>query len=206
MDKSRLGFAACLEPHHALCRTALLALMVLHAPSASALAQTEDLEPRTIGEPGITMVGFAGFVDRFYSSEEVLPVNYTAQIDLTRFITRRVALRGGLVGSGSFRGDTSDELPTGSGASALHALVGAVYYLTPQSMISLYGGAEYWAQLTRRTAPDVGSVLAKLGIQAAASSRVSLFIEGGYGLRLTRDDDDQLMSRLGGQIGIRFKF
>lgn len=175
----------------------------MHAP---ALAQSEDLEPRTIAERGITLVGFAGYVDKFYSSEEVLPVNYTAQIDVTRFITTRVAVRGGVVGSGSVRGDDADQLPTGSGAPAWHALAGAVYYLTPRSMVSFYGAAEYWAQLTQRTSPDAGSVLAKLGIQAAASSRVSLFIEGGYGLRLSRDDDDQLMSRAVGQIGIRFKF
>jgi hypothetical protein len=180
--------------------------LVVTAGETPALAQAEEIEPRIIGERGTTLVGFAGFVDKFYSSEEILPVNYTAQVDIARFITGHFAVRGGLVGTGSFNGENADQLPSGAGAPALHALTGLLYYVTPKSMVSLYGGAEYWAQLTQRTSPDSGSLLGKAGIQAAASSRISFFVEAGYGIRLTRDDEDQLMSRVAGQIGIRLKF
>lgn len=187
-------------------RVTALLIVVSVITSARAFAQAEEIEPRIVGERGTTLVGFAGFVDKFYSSEEVLPVNYTAQVDVARFITGHFVVRGGLVGTGSFNGENADQLPSGAGAPALHALTGILYYLTPKSMVSLYGGAEYWAQLTQRTSPDSGSLLGKAGIQAAASSRISFFVEAGYGIRLTRDDEDQLMSRVAGQIGVRLKF
>ena len=53
-------------------------------------------------------------------------------------------------------------------------------------MISLYGAGEYWAQLTQRAEQDAGSIVVKLGLHAALSSRASLFAEGGYGFGLTR--------------------
>lgn len=190
----------------AVVRIAVLLAMMAAVAAGPARAQTEEIEPRTIAERGTTLVGFAGFIDKFYASEEALPINYSAQIDLARFVTSHFAIRGGLVGTGSARGENADDLTTGAGAPALHALAGVLYYLTPESMVSLYGGAEYWAQLTQRTSPDSGSLVGKAGIQAAASSRVSFFVEAGYGVRLTRDDEDQLMSRLVGQIGVRVKF
>jgi hypothetical protein len=188
-----------------LLRWVALLTVVSWFAGTPASAQSEEVEPRMIGEAGTTLVGGAGFVDKFYSSEDVLPFNYTVQLDVTRFVTGRFAVRGGLLGTGSFNGENSDELPTGAGAPALHALVGLLYYVTPKSMVSLYGGAEYWAQLTQRASPDAGSLLGKAGIQAAVSSRVSFFVEGGYGVRLTRDDADRLMPRLAGQVGFRFK-
>ena len=84
----------------------------------------------------------SGFVDRFSSPEEALPLNYTAQVDVCRFITNKFAIRLGAVGSGSLGGDHEDELLSGSGAPALHAAGGLLYYFTPRSMISMYLGAE----------------------------------------------------------------
>jgi hypothetical protein len=167
---------------------------------------SEDIEPRMIGTAGTTMIGLAGYVDKFVSPETSLPTNYAAHIDVGRFITRKFVISGGVVGTGSFGGDDSDELTTGSGAPALHVFGGLLYYFTPQSMISLYSGGEYWAQLTQRADEDAGSVVGKLGVQGVLSSRASLFIEGGYGMGLTRSEDGDVLSRFVGRIGIRLKF
>lgn len=150
------------------------------------------------------MVGFAGYVDHFFKQE--LPTNYTAQIDVGRFLARKIVARGGLTGSGSFGGDASDDRPTGSGAPALHAFGGVLYYFTPESMVSLFAGGEYWAQLTEREEPDAGAAIGTVGLQGAVSSRASLFVEAGYGIGLTRSDDGERLSRFVGRLGIRLKF
>jgi hypothetical protein len=180
--------------------------IALAATAGTASAQTEDIEPRTVGDRGATFVGLSGFVDRFSSSEEALPLNYIAQIDVCRFITNKFAIRIGAVGSGSLGGEHEDDLLTGSGAPSLHAAGGLLYYFTPRSMISMYVGAEYWAQLTQRGERDTGSVLGTTGLQAALSSRASFFIQGGVGARLARGDDDELVSRIVAQAGLRIKF
>ena len=90
----------------------------------------------------------------------------------------RIAVRVGVVGSGHFGGASSDDDP-GPGTASLEALGGALYYFTPQSIWSLYGGAEYRARLTERIAGDSGTVNGIAGLQGAISSRASLFIEGG---------------------------
>jgi hypothetical protein len=38
------------------------------------------------------------------------------------------------------------------------------------------------------------------------SSRAGLFIEGGYGVRLTKGDEGERLTRLTGQIGLRIRF
>jgi len=150
------------------------------------------------------MIGAAGYVDRFSSSEDTFPTNYTLHVDVGRFISSRIVIRGGLVGTASVGAE--DDLPTGPGASALHALVGGVYYFTPRSMASLYAGGEYWAQLTQRATSDAGVVVGTLGMQGLVSSRASVFIEGGYGVGLTRGDEGELRSRIVGRAGVRLKF
>lgn len=169
-------------------------------------ARSEDIEPRTIGTLGTTTIGFAGFVDKAFSSESVLPVNYTAQVDVGRFISPSFVLRGGLSGSGSVRGENAEDLPTGVGAPALHAFGGLLYHFTPQSMVSIYSGAEYWAQLTQRAGSNSGTVFGKFGVEGAVSSRASLFIEAGYGIGLTQTEDAGRPSRISGRIGVRLKF
>ena len=176
------------------------------ASTGTALAQTEDIEPRTVGGRGATFVGLSGFVDRFSSSDAALPLNYIAQVDVCRFITNKFAVRVGAVGSGSLGGENPEELKVGSGAPSLHAAGGLLYYFTPRSMISAYVGAEYWAQLTQRAERDTGSVLGTAGLQAAISSRASFFVQGGVGARLARGDDDELVSRIVAQAGLRIKF
>jgi hypothetical protein len=151
------------------------------------------------------MVGVAGYVDRFFSSERLFPTHYTAQIDVGHFVTQRLVARGGVSGSGSFGGEDADDLATGSGAPALHAFGGLSLYFTPDSIVSLYSGAEYWAQLTQRGESDTGSIVGKLGLQGAVSSRVSLFLEGGYGFGLTKGEEGERISRFVGQIGVRLK-
>jgi len=181
-------------------------LVACAASAVTALAQTEEIEPRTVGGRGATFVGLSGFVDRFSSSEEALPLNYTAQVDVCRFITNKFAIRVGAVGSGSLGGENPEELRVGSGAPSLHAAGGLLYYFTPRSMISMYVGAEYWAQLTERAERDTGSVLGTAGLQAALSSRASFFIQGGFGARLARGEDDGLLSRIVAQAGLRIRF
>ena len=187
-------------------RFLLATCVAVAASTGTASAQAEDIEPRTVGGRGATLVGVSGFVDRFSSSAEALPLNYIAQIDVCRFITNKFAIRVGAVGSGSRAGENPEDLRTGSGAPSLHAAAGLLYYFTPRSMISLYVGAEYWAQLTQRTERDTGSVLGTAGLQAAVSSRASFFIQGGVGARLARGDEDELLSRIVAQAGLRIKF
>jgi hypothetical protein len=150
------------------------------------------------------MIGAAGYVDRFSSSEDRFPTNYTLHVDVARFVSARIVIRGGLVGTTSAGAD--EDLPTGPGASALHALVGGLYYFTPRSMASLYAGGEYWAQLTQRAGSDAGVIVGTFGVQGLVSSRASVFIEGGYGVGLTRGDEGELRSRIVGRAGVRLKF
>ncbi|HLG53849.1 MAG TPA: hypothetical protein VI485_00875 [Vicinamibacterales bacterium] len=152
------------------------------------------------------MIGLAGYVDRVFSSEDAFPTNYTVQIDVGRFLTRSLVLRGGLAGTGRFGGDGAEDLPTGPGAAALHAFVGALFYINPQSIVSLYAGGDYWAQLSQRAGRDAGSVIGTLGAQGAVSSRASLFIEGGYGIGLTKGDEGETRSRYVARLGVRLKF
>jgi hypothetical protein len=187
-------------------RIVFVGLLITGGAAAGAQAQSEDVEPRIVGRKGTTQIGFAGFLDRVYSSEQLLPLNWAAQIDAGRFITNRFVARLGLVGSGSFGGDDSADLASGAGAPALHASGGLMFYFTPQSILSFYTGAEYWTQITRRADVDSGTVFGKVGLQAALSSRASFFTEGGYGVRLTKDDKGGIMTRITGQIGLRIKF
>lgn len=153
------------------------------------------------------MIGVSGFVDRAFSTEKLMPLNYVVQADGVRFVTGHIAIRLGVAGSGSLGGDADDEaaLLAGSGAPALRAFAGGMYFLRPKSMISLYGAGEYWAQLTQRAEKDAGSIVVKLGLQAAVSSRTSLFVEGGYGFGLTRGAENELVTRMSGQIGLRIR-
>jgi hypothetical protein len=191
----------------------VMLLSIASASSVPALAQdqvqtpSEDVEPRVIGRPGTTLVGFSGFAGRFFSTEDVFPTTYVAQVDVCRFLTKRFAVRAGAVGTGQFGGDEDDAeaLPSGTGAPALHAAGGVLFYFTPESMLSFYVGSEYWVQITQRAERDSGSVLGTAGFHAAISSRASFFVQGGVGANLTRGDDDELQTRFVAQMGLRFK-
>jgi len=185
---------------------ALTVMMWTSAANAQTTPATEELEPRIIGTTGTIVTGFSGYIDRFFSSEESLPFNYSMQIDVGRFVTKRFVVRGGLRGSGSIGGDNAEDLASGQGVPALHAFGGLLHYFTPQSIVSLYAGADYWAQLTQRNGPDAGTIIGVAGVQGALSSRVSLFLEGGYGAALQKNDDDVRATRLVAQIGVRLKF
>jgi hypothetical protein len=184
----------------------LLTCGLLVVAGRPAFAQTEDIEPRTVGGPGVTAIGVAGFVDTLASSEEAFPFRVTAHVDVTRFLTRRLAVRGGLIGSDRFGGDDADDQPTGPGVPSLQAAAAGLFYFTPDAMLSFYTGGEYRAQLTSRADRDAGTLLAKGGLHGAASSRVGVYVEAGYGLRLTRGDDDERQMRLVGEVGLRIKF
>jgi hypothetical protein len=179
-------------------------VLVLLLSPAAAFAQ-EDIEPRIVGAAGTNSIGIGGFIDNFSSSEDTFPLHATVHVDVSRFLTNRIALRGGVIGSTTFR-DDSDEIVTGPGAASLHALVSGLYYFTPQSMLSLYTGVEYRAQLMRRAEKDSGTALGVGGLEATISSRASLFIQGSYGARLTRGDEGELQTRLTGEVGVRIKF
>jgi hypothetical protein len=185
---------------------ALLFACTTAAHAQTAPVPSEDVEPRVIGTAGTLLVGLSGHVDQFFSSERRTPFNYSAQIDAGRFLTNAFVVRAGLRGSGSVGGDDAEDLATGSGAPALHAIGGFLYYLTPQSLVSLYVGGEYWAQLTQRRSPDAGSVIGVFGVQGAVSSRASLFVEAGYGIGLRKNDDEVRVTRIVGQIGVRLRF
>jgi hypothetical protein len=169
-----------------------------------AVTPNEDVEPRVIGTPGTTAVGLSGSADRIASADDDLPLNLTLQVDVSRFLTKRIAVRGGLVGAGALGGDP-DDVPAGVGVPSLHAFGAAAWYFTPQSMASLYVGAGYWAQITARDGPDRGSVLGLGGVDAAVSSRATLFLEGGWGISLTRTDDDATRTRVLARLGVRIK-
>ena len=171
--------------------------------AASRPAVAEDVQPRSSGTSGTTLIGLGGHVDRVFTVEDDTSFNYTVHADVGHFLTRHVVIQGGVAGSGSIGGDT-DDLPAGSGAPALHAFGGALWYFTPRALASLYSGAEYWAQITQRSGPDAGAVLAKIGLQGALSSRASVFVEGGYGFGLTRNDEGA-PTRLVARFGVRFK-
>jgi len=177
---------------------------LVHAQAPAETPPSEETEPRTIGTTGTTMVGLSGNLDRFYSSERILPTNYTAQIDVSRFITEKLVVRGGLIGSGSYGGDDAADRPVGLGVPSLHATGGLFYYFTPRSIWSVYSGAAYRVQMTQRVTTDRGSALGVLGLEGAVSSRASLFLEGGYGVGLT--GADERTTRLVGNIGVRLRF
>jgi hypothetical protein len=179
---------------------------VVLAVSVPASAQTEDLEPRVIGTSGSMSLGLSGFIDRFMSSQDDFPLNATLHVDVARFVTGNIAVRGGLIGTAAFGGDDESDPPTGPGVAAIHAVGGAFFYFTPRSLVSPYAGAEYRGQLTRRAERDAGTLLGKGGIEAAVSSRVLVFIEGGYGARLTRGEDDEMQRRIVGEVGFRIRF
>lgn len=164
----------------------------------------EDIEPRVVGAAGTTSAGISGFIDHFNSSEDAYPWRASLYVDLNRFVTSKIAVRGGLVGTTTF--DDEDDDTTGSAAASVHALASALYFFTPQSIASFYSGAEYRAQLSRRADRDAGTVLGVGGVQAMFSSRAGLFVEGGYGIRLTRGDEGETLTRITGQIGLRIRF
>lgn len=182
-----------------------VAVLLIAVAAVPAAAQDEDIEPRTIGGAGVMTLGLSGFIDTFMSSEETLPWQLTVHADFTRFLTDHFAVRGGLIGTSSFGGD-DEERPVGPGAHALHAHGGLAYYFTPHAMASLYAAGEYRAPITTRAERDAGTVLGKGGVQAAVSSRVAFFVEGGYGVRLTRGDEDERQTRIVGELGVRIKF
>ena len=187
-----------------------IALAVLTSTAMTSAQTTtqlsEELEPRIIGTAGTMVTGFSGYIDRFFSSERGLPFNYSMQVDVGRFVTRTLVVRGGMRGSGSVGGDDADELATGQGVPAMHAFAGLLHYFTPQSMASFYAGADYWAQISQRDGADAGTIIGVAGVQGALSSRVSVFLEGGYGSALQKNDDDVRVTRFVGQIGVRLKF
>jgi hypothetical protein len=189
-----------------------VAMLVLTGSVTAASAQTEDVEPRIIGERGVTLLGLSGSLSRFFSSEALMAGTYTVQADGHRFVTSKIAIRFGVVGSDAFGGDSDEDDDEDEDAAvttpntALEALGGAVYYLTPASIWSFYGGGEYRARITNRETDDIGSANAIVGLQGALSSRASFFVEGGYGFRLRRGDEGELQTRIVGQAGVRFRF
>ena len=107
-------------------------------PADSVEVADEEIEPRVVGKRGALLLGFSGYLDKFSSSEDPLPALFTFQTDAVWFFTNRIAVHGGLVGTSSLGGD-SDDYPEGFGVPALYAFGGALYYFTPQSMLSLAG-------------------------------------------------------------------
>jgi hypothetical protein len=187
------------------CLRVLVLAGVLAAGARPVRAQTEDVEPRIIGERGVTLLGVSGSLSRFFSPEQVFAGTYTVQVDVHHFVFSRVAIRVGAVGTSAF-GGSKDEESGGGIADGVEALGGALYYFTPGSIWSFYGGGEYRARVTNRIAGDAGSANAIAGLQGALSSRASFFVEGGWGMRLRRGDEDDLQTRIVGRAGVRFRF
>jgi hypothetical protein len=169
-----------------------------------AVTPSEDIEPRVVGTPGSMSLGLAGYADRVTSEDDNLPLNVTLQVDVARFLTRRIAVRGGVMGTGAL-GGAEDDQRTGVGVPALNAFGSAQYYFTPQSMASFYAGVGYLAQITQRDGADRGFLLGLGGVEAAVSSRAGLYLEGGYGFGLTRTSDDNNRRRVTMRIGFRLK-
>ena len=184
-----------------------------HAQTPTGLSQdvappvvtSEEVEPRILGNPGTLTLGFAGYAERSFSTENYYSTLYTAQVDASYFLTRKLVVRGGLAGSGAFGGDEDTTWPSGVGVPALHAFGGAFYYFTPRSIWSVYGGADYWIQWTQRPERDAGLIVPTVGLQAALSSRASVFVEYGYGFGLARGAENELITRMSGRVGIRLR-
>ena len=173
-------------------------------PASTTPSTSEEIEPRIVGTTGTTMVGVSGFIDRFGSTAKLYPTTLVVQGDITRFLTTKIAVTGGLAGMGATDADAGTQ-QSGIGAPALHAFGGALYYLKPQSLASLYFGGSYWNQLTQRDGPDAGSIVGSAGLQASLSSRASLFVEGGYGFSLTKGDEGETLTRILGRVGLRIR-
>lgn len=188
-----------------LCLCAAVTVNADLAAAQSASSVDDELEPRVVAAAGVTTLGLSGFIDKVSSSEDVFPWNATVQFDLTRFLTRRLAARIGMVGSTTADGLDDDER-TGAAAPALYATAAALVYLTPSSVISPYLGTEYRARLNERPEKDSGIVLGLAGVQASISSRTSIFAEAGYGLDLTRGSEDELRTRFVTSFGVRVRF
>lgn len=186
-------------------RCACFAIVLAVVVSPKSVFAQEDLEPRVIAEKGTTTIGVSGFLDQFASPESTFPTQVTLHLDVSRFVTSRIAARGGLIGTAVLGGD-EDDVATGPGTAALDALGSVLYYFTPQSMASFFAGLEYRAPLTARAERDAGTALGLGGVQAALSSRSAVFVQGGYGVRLTRGDEGEWQRRLTGEIGFRIKF
>jgi len=174
-------------------------------PQVVTPAVEEEIEPRIIGRPGTTMIGISGFADRAFSTEALMPLNYTVEAGGLRFITNHIAVDAAVAGSGSFGGDDSVSVPTGTGVASLRLMAGGLYFLRPKSMISLYGGADYATQLTRRSGSERGVIVGKVGIQAAMSARAALFVEGGYGFAVTKGSAGERVNRIQGLVGLRIR-
>jgi hypothetical protein len=187
-------------------RTLAATVILFAAIAHPGFAQTEDVEPRIIARARTTLLGISGSLSRFFSTEDLFPGNYTVQIDAHRFIVSKVAIRFGVVGSGTFSDSASDDTTVTTGTATVDVLGGALYYFTPESMWSLYAGGEYRARLLHRVDGDTGSVVGTVGLQGAISSRTSFFLEAGYGMRLRKGDSGELLTRMVGQVGVRIKF
>ena len=190
----------------ALCLTVARNASAQEAPPILPSTSSEEIEPRAIATAGTTTVGISGSVDRFQSTEQRYPLNITAHLDVSRFVTSHIAIIAGVTGRSSIGGSESESHTRGLGVPALHAFGGALYYFTPQSMVSLYAGQSYWNQLTARSESDNGAIVGLVGVQAALSSRAMAFVEGGYGAEVSRGAEGEMRTRLLGRIGIRFRF
>jgi hypothetical protein len=192
----------------------VIAVLLNAAPSAAqertdetqTVRVEEEVEPRVIGRAGTLLIGLGGALDRAFSTQALMPLNYTVQVDAVRFVTDHIAVQVALSGSGSLGGDEQYDQPTGTGAPALHARAGGLYFLTPKSMMSLYAGGCYSNQLTQRAGNDAGAAVVTAGLQAALSSRAALFVEGGYGFGLQRGSEGELVTSILGQFGFRIRF
>ncbi len=188
-----------------LCALAAVAIGPELAAAQSPPSADDELEPRVVAAAGVTTLGLSGFIDKVSSAEDAYPWTATAQFDVTRFLTRRLAVRIGLVGSTTADGLDDDER-IGAAAPAFYATAAALVYLTPSAVISPYLGTEYRARLTERGGKDTGIALGLAGFQASISSRASVFAEAGYGLHLTRGSDDELRTRFVTAVGVRVRF
>jgi hypothetical protein len=191
-----------------LAKAAACAMVLLVAAAGTVRAQTQQMQDRSVGYAGAMQIGISGFADKFFTTQDAQPTIFAVQVDIGRFITDRWVVRGGLVGSGRFGGDHTDDVGEGPGVASVYGFGGLSFYFTPQSLMSAYVGADYSAQLTNRVSGDRGTVLGKLGLQMVLSDRLSFFVEGGYGFSLTppASDSDGRQQRFSGQLGFRFMF
>lgn len=151
------------------------------------------------------MTGFSGDIDRFFSSERGLPFNYSMQIDVGRFVTMALAFAAACAAVAASE-ETTQKISQPARACRAARLRRPAPLLHTTVDASFYAGADYWARITQRDSPDAGTIIGVAGVQGALSSRVSLFLEGGYGAALQKNDDDVRVTRIVGQIGVRLKF
>lgn len=183
-----------------------LTTCLLAAAAGAASAQTPE-PARSVGRKGATQLGISFStstpVHITAAGTKTEATNLNGSIDIGRFVTGKLVTRFGVFGSGSFGGDQRGN--SGPATISFSLLGGALYYLTPDKVSSLYIGGDSSVSVSSggTSSPFVNG---RLGVQTAIRHNASFFVEGGYGGQLTARDGGSRGGSLMTNVGIRVLF